>query len=106
MVSVTYIQANGQQHAVDLANGTNLMEGAVKNGVPGILGDCGGAAACATCHIYIRADWQPVVGEISELETELLECSTDVTSESRLACQIVVSPQLDGVVIQIPESQD
>ena len=102
---VTYIAFNGAVHPVDVPVGRSLMEGAVGANVPGIDGDCGGAAACATCHIYVPPDWQAMMQPRSILETDMLECAEDVSGDSRLSCQIAMSEALDGLVVRLPASQ-
>jgi 2Fe-2S ferredoxin len=101
----TYIEANGTEHEVEVPVGTSLMRGAVDNLVPGIEGDCGGLCACATCHIYLSAEWAARCPRADELETSILEFAFDVRPESRLACQIDMTPALDGIVIRMPERQ-
>lgn len=105
MAKITYIEHNGTVHSVDVAEGTSVMEGAVQNGIPGIDGDCGGACACATCHVHVHPDWLSKVGEQNDLEKDMLEFSEGVSPNSRLSCQIAVSPALDGLVVHMPESQ-
>jgi 2Fe-2S ferredoxin len=102
MSKVTYIDSSGEQHVVDVQPGCSLMEGAVKNGVPGIPATCGGSCACATCHVYIDEDWRSRTGARNELEESMLEMADDVQPNSRLACQITMTDQLDGLVVQIP----
>ncbi|MDD3444711.1 MAG: 2Fe-2S iron-sulfur cluster-binding protein [Zavarzinia sp.] len=105
MAKITYIEHNGTRHVIDVKNGLSVMEGAVKNNVPGIDGDCGGACACATCHVYVDEAWRDKVGTPEELETSMLEFAENVAENSRLSCQIVVSDALDGLVVTMPESQ-
>jgi ferredoxin, 2Fe-2S len=85
--------------------GTSVMQGAVTNSVRGIIGDCGGACSCATCHVYVDPAWLDKVGEKSETEAALLEEVCDGQSNSRLSCQIKVSPELEGLVVRVPEKQ-
>lgn len=82
-----------------------LMESAVKNMVPGIDADCGGACACATCHVYIEPDWLEATGDREEMEEDMLDFAFDVQETSRLSCQIRISDALDGLVVRIPEQQ-
>lgn len=105
MPSVTYIENNGTEHKVDVTNGLSLMEGAVNNLVPGIDADCGGACACATCHIYIPAEWQDKTGDKTDMEETMLDFAEGVADNSRLACQIKVTDELDGIVVNLPEAQ-
>jgi len=105
MPKVTFIDFEGNQSEVDASVGDSLMTAAVTNDVDGIDADCGGACACATCHVYISADWGAVVGKPGELEAEMLEISDDVQDNSRLSCQVTISDEMDGLVVNMPESQ-
>lgn len=105
MSKVTYIDKNGQQYVVDVNNGVNLMQAAVDNMVPSILGDCGGACACATCHVFVDPAWAERAGKPSEIEAELIDGLLETKPTSRLACQITMSDKLDGIVIHLPEQQ-
>lgn len=106
MPLVKYVEANGTEYAVETAAGVTAMEAAVKNGVPGIDGDCGGAAACATCHVYVDPAWMEKTGPADEgLEQSMLEFAEDVRDNSRLACQITLSGELDGLILKLPEKQ-
>ncbi|MFZ2870300.1 2Fe-2S iron-sulfur cluster-binding protein [Zavarzinia sp.] len=105
MAKITYIEHNGTPHEVEVKAGLSVMEGAVKNNIPGIDGDCGGACACATCHVYVDDAWRDKVGTPEDLEKSMLEFAENVEESSRLSCQIVVSDALDGLVVRMPESQ-
>ena len=105
MAKVTYIEHNGTEHSVELNNGTSLMEGAVRNMIPGIDGDCGGLCACATCHVYIEPDWLEKCNSPEELETNILDFAFDVEQNSRLSCQIKIDDSLDGLIVKMPERQ-
>ena len=105
MATITYVEFNGTEHSVQVADGVSLMEGALGNGVPGIDGDCGGHAACATCHVYVDPAWESKTGERSELEAEMLDLADGLEANSRLACQIKASPELDGLVVRMPATQ-
>ena len=105
MPKVTYIEANGAQHQIDVPVGLSVMEGARRNSVPGIDADCGGACACATCHVYVVAEWQERTGAPAEDEAEMLECATEPGEGSRLSCQIRMSEMLDGLVVRLPVTQ-
>lgn len=106
MPLIKYIEANGTEYAVEAESGISAMEAAVKNSVPGIDGDCGGAAACATCHVYVDPDWIGKTGPAAEgLEKSMLEFAEDVHENSRLACQITISDNLNGLVLRLPEKQ-
>jgi 2Fe-2S ferredoxin len=105
MARITFIEADGRQHVVEAQDGHSLMESAKKNGVDGILADCGGNCACGTCRIYVGEDWQPRLGERSELEEATLELREPPGPHERLSCQITVSEALDGLVVNLPERQ-
>ena len=105
MPKITYIEANGTAHVVDAPTGQTVMEAAVKHAVPGIDADCGGACACATCHVYVDPAWQEKTGEPSSMEQSMLDFANDLESNSRLSCQIKISDGLDGLVVRLPKSQ-
>ncbi len=106
MVAVIYVQHEGGRHEVDLPIGETVMQGAVNNMIDGILGDCGGALACATCHCYVDAAWVDRLDPPSAAENEMLEIVTaERRANSRLSCQIKASQALDGLVVFLPESQ-
>lgn len=105
MAKILYIEHDGAEHLVDVKVGATVMEGAVKNNIPGIDADCGGACACATCHVYVDAAWLAKVGARSAMEDSMLDFAENVRSDSRLACQIEVTDGLDGLVVRMPESQ-
>src|SRR5690606_37139720 len=102
---VTFISAAGNQQTVEIPNGLSVMEGAIKHNVPGIDADCGGACACATCHVYVDPAWQDKVPPKGEMEASMLEFALDVKDNSRLSCQIHVTSALDGLVVRTPKSQ-
>ena len=105
MAKITYKLHTGEQHVVDAENGSTVMEGAIRNAVPGIEAECGGACACATCHLYVDEEWISVVGTAEPMEEDMLDFAYDVRPTSRLSCQIRVSDELDGLVVTIPERQ-
>lgn len=105
MTKITFINANGDSHLVEAENGATIMEVALKNGISGIIGECGGACTCATCHVYIDKDWLEKAGEPSVCEEDMLDFASDVRDESRLSCQIKVTDELDGIIVHIPERQ-
>jgi 2Fe-2S ferredoxin len=105
MAKVTYVEHDGTEHTIEVKNGMSVMEGAIKNNVPGIDADCGGACACATCHVYVDAAWEGKTGEKSAMEESMLDFAENVEPSSRLSCQIKVSDDLDGLVVRMPESQ-
>jgi len=105
MGRVTYIAHDGARHTIELADGESLMMGAVEHRVPGIDGDCGGCAACGTCHIHVHPDWLAKVGPASDAQREMLQFADGAREDSRLACQIQMREELDGIVVHTPESQ-
>ncbi|MEM9782869.1 MAG: 2Fe-2S iron-sulfur cluster-binding protein [Pseudomonadota bacterium] len=105
MPKIVYIEHNGTRHEVDVAEGMTIMEGAVKHGIPGIDGDCGGACACSTCHAYIDPDWTEKLPEKDDMETDMLDFALDPNEHSRLTCQLKVTSTIDGLVLKMPERQ-
>ena len=105
MVKITYIEHDGTQHVVEAHEGNSLMQNAVDNMVPGIDADCGGACACATCHVFVPAEWLGKVGERDPMEESMLQLAEGVEDNSRLSCQIEVSSELEGLIVHMPESQ-
>lgn len=105
MAKITYIEPSGTQHVVDGETGSTVMETAIKHMVPGIEAECGGALACATCHVYVDKDWTEAVGPPSTMEEDMLDFAFDVQPNSRLSCQIKVTDELDGLVVRVPERQ-
>ncbi len=105
MAKIVFIEHNGTQQVVDAPEGQSVMQSAVENAVRGIIGDCGGACSCATCHCYVDAAWLDKVGGKSEEEEMMLDGALRVESNSRLSCQIMVKAELDGLVVRLPESQ-
>ena len=105
MAKITFIQHNGTEQTVDGIPGMTVMEAAIKNMVPGIDADCGGACACATCHVYVEDEWLDRVGKRAAMEEDMLDFAFDVRAESRLCCQIKVTAALDGLVVRVPGKQ-
>lgn len=106
MPTITYIQPDGSSQAVEVASGTSVMQAAVSNGVPGIVGECGGSAMCATCHVHVEPGHDDKLPPVSDNEAEMLEfAATERQENSRLGCQLVMSDALDGLVVKLPESQ-
>ena len=105
MIKVTFIEHNGTVRNVEVEEGTSMMEAAVGNLVPGIDGDCGGACACSTCHVYVDNGWTEKVGKPEGMEVDMLDFAHGVEDNSRLGCQIKVDDELDGLVVRMPESQ-
>ena len=107
MPLVTYVDSGGDRHGVDVPVGENVMRGAIANNIDGIIGECGGGLACATCHCYVDQAWTDRVGPpASDVERDMLECAaSEVKVNSRLSCQITVDDELDGLVVHLPETQ-
>ena len=105
MPKITYIEHDGTEHVIDVATGLTVMEGAVRNLVPGIDADCGGACACATCHVYVDPAWADKTGSREAMEDSMLDFAEEVQETSRLSCQIKVSDELDGLVVRMPQNQ-
>jgi ferredoxin, 2Fe-2S len=107
MPSVTYVEHDGTAHIVDVAVGENVMRGALNNDLPGMVGECGGGLACATCHCYVDDAWTAKTGgPSSQDETDMLEMTAaEIKSTSRLSCQIEMTAQLDGLIVRLPERQ-
>lgn len=105
MPKITYIDDDGTERPVDAETGSTVMESAIRNLIPGIEAECGGACACATCHVYVDAAWREIVGGPSPMEEDMLDFAFDVRPESRLSCQIKVTDALDGLVVRTPEKQ-
>ncbi|MBL6458410.1 2Fe-2S iron-sulfur cluster binding domain-containing protein [Belnapia sp. T6] len=105
MPRVTYVEYTGTEHSIDLEVGKSVMQGAVDNGIPGIDADCGGECACATCHVYVDEAFLARCGEPGEQEASMLGFAATAQPNSRLSCQITMSPELDGLVVRMPEAQ-
>lgn len=105
MARIVFISRDSTEYALDARPGLSVMEAATQNGIPGIFGDCGGAGACATCHVYVDTAWQEATGSPSESEAAMLEYAADVRSNSRLSCQINVTQELDGLTLTLPDVQ-
>jgi 2Fe-2S ferredoxin len=105
MAKITFIQPDGKTQVVEAEKGLTVMEAAKKALVPGIEAECGGACACATCHVYVDPAWMAKVGKPSEMEADMLDFAFDVRDESRLSCQIKVTDDLDGLILRVPAKQ-
>ncbi len=105
MAKITYVTHDGTRHEITAANGTTVMENAVKNSVPGIEAECGGACACATCHVYVDDAWTDIVGQPEAMEEDMLDFAWEMKPTSRLSCQVKVSDALDGLIVHIPAKQ-
>ena len=105
MPKITYIEHNGKEHTISVSNGLSVMEGAIQNDIPGIDADCGGAMACATCHVYVKEEWFNKLPKKEDGEEDMLDMAFEPKKNSRLSCQLMVSDQLDGLVVDLPEKQ-
>ncbi len=105
MTKITFVAHGGQRFEIDAEDGSTVMENAIRNAVPGIEAECGGACACATCHVYVDEAWSNVVGDPDVMEEDMLDFAYEVRPTSRLSCQIKITPELDGLVVQVPERQ-
>ncbi|MGL4541087.1 MAG: 2Fe-2S iron-sulfur cluster-binding protein [Polymorphobacter sp.] len=105
MTRITYLKPDGSRFDIDVEPGINLMEAALANNVAGIDGDCGGNAACATCHVHVAPEWRARVGAANDAEAAMLEFAEGVDASSRLACQLVAANDLDGLVLHLPAAQ-
>jgi len=105
MAKITYVENNNKEHTVEIPNGNTVMEGAVQNNIPGIDADCGGAMACATCHIYVDQKWYDKIEKKEDGEDDMLDVAFQPNKFSRLSCQIIVSDDLDGLIVRMPSKQ-
>tara|TARA_B100000965_G_scaffold260244_1_gene219410 strand:+ start:142 stop:462 length:321 start_codon:yes stop_codon:yes gene_type:complete len=105
MPKITYIEHSGKSHTIEVANGLSVMEGAVQNNIPGIDADCGGSMACATCHVYVKEDWFNKLPKKEDGEEDMLDMAFEPKKNSRLSCQLMVSEQIDGLIVNLPEKQ-
>ena len=105
MAKITYITHDNQNHTIDVKNGLTVMEGAVQNNIPGIDADCGGGMACATCHVYVKEEWFDKISAKEDGEEDMLDMAFEPKKNSRLSCQIIVSDELDGLIVNLPEKQ-
>ncbi|MDC1033214.1 2Fe-2S iron-sulfur cluster-binding protein [Candidatus Pelagibacter sp.] len=105
MTKIIYNTHDNKVHTIDVQNGLTVMEGAVQNDIPGIDADCGGGMACATCHVYIQEDWWGKLNKKEDGEEDMLDMAHEPNKFSRLSCQVIVSNELDGLVVSIPSKQ-
>jgi 2Fe-2S ferredoxin len=105
MPKITYIDDGGTSRTVDVPVGWTVMEGAVKNRIPGIDADCGGACACATCHVYVDPSWFDKLPPREEMEQSMLDFAQEVKANSRLSCQLQVTEAMDGLIVRTPKTQ-
>jgi ferredoxin, 2Fe-2S len=105
MPKITYRDSKGGARTVEAEIGSTVMETAIKNGIPGIVAECGGACACATCHVYVDEAFMSLVGDPQPMEEDMLDFAYDVRPNSRLSCQIRVRDDIDGLVVTTPDKQ-
>jgi ferredoxin, 2Fe-2S len=105
MPKIVFVEFNGTEHSVEAVPGDSVMQAAIAHSVPGILADCGGNCACATCHVYIGDPFKSKLQPPSKEEGEMIECALHVTEQSRLSCQIPIALDMEGMVVRLPESQ-
>ena len=105
MPKITYIEHNGKAHEIEVPNELSIMEGALQNNIPGIDADCGGACACATCHVYVDEKWFGKLKKKDDAEQDMLDMAFEPQKFSRLACQITIADELDGLVVKMPSKQ-
>ena len=105
MPKITYIDSSGNQKTIDVAIGLSVMEGAIQNNIPGIDADCGGGMACATCHVYVKEEWFNKLPKAEDGEQDMIDMAFEPKKNSRLSCQLIVTEEIDGLVVTTPEKQ-
>ena len=105
MTKITYRDFQGNSKTIEVENGLSVMEGAIQNDIPGIDADCGGAMACATCHVYVEEKWLDKLHKAEEAEVDMIDMAYDPKKNSRLSCQLIVSDELEGLMVTTPEKQ-
>ena|SRR5690554_2310276 len=105
MPSIKFITHDGNEHEVQAETGSSVMQAALDNGIDAIIGECGGACSCATCHCYVDESWTDKIDGPTDLEKDMLDCVLDPQDNSRLSCQIQITDAVDGLVVRLPESQ-
>ena len=105
MAKITYIEHTNKEHVVEVPNNMSVMEGAIQNNIPGIDADCGGSMACATCHVYVDEKWFNKLEKKDEGEEDMLDMAYQPNKFSRLSCQLLVSDELDGLIVRMPSNQ-
>ena len=105
MPKITYQDNEGNSKTIEVEKGLSVMEGAIQNDIPGIDADCGGSMACATCHVYVQDDWFNKIPKKEDGEEDMLDMAFEPKKNSRLSCQLIVSDELDGLVVNIPTKQ-
>ena len=105
MAKITFKTHDNDSHVIDIKNGLSVMEGAVQNDIPGIDADCGGSMACATCHVYVKEEWFDKLPKKEDGEEDMIDMAYEPNKFSRLSCQLIVSDELEGLVVNLPEKQ-
>ena len=105
MPKITYIDSTGERRTINVEKGLTVMEGAVQNQIPGIDADCGGGMACATCHVYVKEEWLNKLSKAEDAEQDMIDIAFEPKKNSRLSCQLIVSDELDGLVVTTPSKQ-
>ena len=105
MPKITYIESSGNKKTIDVKNGLSVMEGAIQNNIPGIDADCGGGMACATCHVYVKEEWLDKLPKKEDGEEDMIDMAFEPNKFSRLSCQLIVSDEIDGLIVNLPEKQ-
>jgi len=105
MAKITYKDHQGNSKTINVNNGLSVMEGAIQNEILGIDADCGGAMACATCHVYVKDEWFNKISKAEDAEVDMIDMAYEPKKNSRLSCQIIVSDELDGLEVTTPEKQ-
>ena len=105
MPKITYRDFQGNSKTIEVENGLSVMEGAIQNDIPGIDADCGGSMACATCHVYVNDKWFSKIPKAEDAENDMIDMAFEPKKNSRLSCQIMVTDDLDGLIVNLPEKQ-
>ena len=105
MPKITYIDFQGKSNTIEVESGLSVMEGAIQKDIPGIDADCGGSMACATCHVYVEEKWLDKLPKAEEAEVDMIDMAYDPKKNSRLSCQLIVTNELDGLIVTTPEKQ-
>ena len=105
MTKITYQDNQGNSKTIDVENGLTVMEGAIQNEIPGIDADCGGSMACATCHVYVEEKWLNKISKAEEAEIDMIDMAYEPKKNSRLSCQLIVTDELDGLIVTTPAQQ-
>ena len=105
MAKIKYIDFQGNSKTIEIENGLTVMEGAIQNNIPGIDADCGGSMACATCHVYVEEKWFNKISKAEDAEVDMIDMAHELKKNSRLSCQLIVSDELEGLIVTTPEKQ-